>query len=187
MGNKFKSGVKWLGGTFVSVFIEYILSQLGVIDIIRTYFTNNNHKVITFLNQPIPLWNVIIFVILTILSYLFILKVVFKNRKSKEDIIYELKDEFKKSHRFMRIPDNDTVEFKMDIYFTGDEITINKIEPYCLKHTERVKMYHDPKDPLFNCPKFPCRNIFLDLPDNRENVKHQILSDLENDWEILNK
>lgn len=184
MWKKIKPPIKFVGAIVIELIIVTILTKLGFTDKIISLLGDNSAGLYKFFNYyTFNLLDVIIFFLLTVITFAVLIKLFYRKKyiKTDEDKIYELKEKFKEDYKFMSIPDNDGVIFKVDIQFSGNNIFINAINVYCLKHDKRVRMMIEKE--FYNCPIHLCDNGFINVPTIMENVKHQILSELEYKWE----
>lgn len=166
--------------------LDHFLDKIGLFEKVKSLNPQNGIR--QFMSLNVPVWKLIlVFLVLGFPTYFLLLnRIVWKEKKTKQEKVYELFDKFKDEYRYVKLEGNESVEFRTYLSFNSENLVLNKIEPYCIEHAERIKMYLTDEDlPIYSCPKHQCKNSIMDDNFVYNSFTTLIISDLENKWERL--
>lgn len=198
--------LKKLLKVFFALFLVWsgkrILDVTGFFEKICDFFINPpiKSKLFDFLNQHYSIWEILLFGVLFVIGYI-ITVIIFRLLSGKqpkaENKTEKITRKNKEKNKGQLIKSNsrsyEEVLFRYDVCFDkNDIIFIENLTPYCLKHNNTpVKMidnYHKEKYvcSIQGCDNF-LDNTFLKIDNPMLRYSNIIVSELEKEWEELNK
>jgi hypothetical protein len=203
---KLQNIIRKVSGVFFALFLVWsvkrILDVTGFYDKMCDYFLHPPIKgrLFDYFNKYYTIWEILLFAIVFVIGYI-ITVIIYRLLSAKqpiaenktEKIIRKNTEQYKKQLQKSNSRTYQDVLFRYEVGFDKNNIIfIEELTPYCMKHNNTpVKMIDNYHREKYICSFEGCSNTIdnarLNLDNPMIRYNNIIVSELEKEWEELNK